>query len=228
MRVLCAISGCQSYEDADWHTPMRETWLPELANIGWDYKFFMGWGAKSREDAVLINCDDRYYDLTSKTKLKIWWAIENNYDYIFACFPDTYACPNRLVESGFRDFDYYGNNHCHPSGNPYCHGGPGYFISKKAAQIAVSDPSNYPNEDCWLGNVLHRPDVVMGDSKDFAWIGHSPAQGPLKSNTIITAHLSNADGGYRPELMRDKHARYLESMGLPFKQDDIIPTWERQ
>jgi hypothetical protein len=35
--------------------------------------------------------------------------------------------------------------------------------------------------------------------------------GPSKNNTHITAHLSNAEGGFKPELMWEKDRQWKES-----------------
>lgn len=170
--------------------------------------FFHGRGATPKDDVVIVNCDDGYFDLTSKTKLKVKLALEKGYDYVFMCFPDTYACAERLLCSGFEQYDYYGDVFCHPGGNPYCQGGPGYFLNRKAMQVIDADPSNYPNEDCWVGNVLCKPYISRGDSKNFAYCG----PGPLKTNTIISNHLSTQPGGYKAEAMREEHRRWLSSL----------------
>jgi hypothetical protein len=188
---------------------MRDTWLPEAVRLGIDYKFFHGVGAKRKDDVVIVNANDGYYDLTSKTKEKVKWALVQGYDYMFSCLADCYAVPERLLSSGFEKYDYFGDVFCHPNGNPYCQGGPGYFLSKKAMEILNDDPTNYPNEDCWVGDVLCRhPEIKREDSKDFVWCGHIDDAGPTKNNTHITAHLSNAGGGYRPELMYAKHEQW--------------------
>lgn len=206
-RIIIAISSCQYYEDHGLSQPMRDTWLSDATNLGMDYRFFYGDGAKKRNDVVVVNANDGYYDLTTKTKEKIKWAILQDYDYMFSCLTDCYASAERLLSSGFEKYDYFGNVYCHVDGKPYCQGGPGYFLSRKAMEILNDDPSNYPNDDCWVGDVLARhPEIVRGDSKGFLWMGH--LDGPRHSNTYITSHLSNADGGYKSELMHEAHRRW--------------------
>jgi len=172
-----------------------------------DYRFFHGRSARPRHDVVLVDANDAYYDLTSKFKEKIRWALLQEYDYMFTCLADCYASAERLVHSGFEKYDYFGNVFCHPGGRPYCQGGPGCFLSKKAMQRLGQTQSNYPNDDCWTGDVLaEHADVIRRDSKDFVWMGH--LDGPKPTNTYITAHLSNADGGYKPELMHKAHREW--------------------
>lgn len=210
-RTLIAISSCQLYDDRGWHDVMRSTWLADAVKLGFDYKFFFGRGAKGRDDVVIVDSHDGYFDLTTKQKQKIKWALFQGYDYVFSCFADTYAAPERLLSSGFEKYDYFGDVYCHPGGVPYVQGGPGCFLSKKACEFVDQATSNYPNEDCWTGDVLAGKDIALGDSKDFVWNGHLPQMGPMKSNTHITAHLSNADGGYRPELMQEKYNQWVNS-----------------
>lgn len=187
---------------------MRDTWLPEAVNLGMDYKFFYGRTAKPRSDVVITDANDAYYDLTTKTKEKIKWALMQNYDYMFSCLADCYASAQRLLSSDFKKYDYFGNVFCHPEGKPYCQGGPGYFLSNKAMRILDQNASNYPNDDCWVGDAFCGKDIKWGDSKDFVVWGHLAGHGPASNNTHITAHLSNADGGYKPESMHEKHKQW--------------------
>lgn len=207
-RTLIAISSCQEYEDRGWHEAMRQTWLPEAQELGMDYKFFFGRGSKQKDDVVIIDCHDGYFDLTNKLKGKLKWASFQDYDYVFACLADCYAAADRLQHSGYEKYDYFGDIYCHPSGIPYVQGGPGMFLSRRAIEILNKANSSYPNEDCWVGDQLINKDLIVKDSKDFVWCGHSPGFGPSPTNTHITAHLSNAEGGYRPELMWEKHKQY--------------------
>jgi hypothetical protein len=209
LKTLIAISSCQYYEDNGLSQPMRDTWLPRAVALGMDYKFFYGATAKPKDDVIVVKAHDGYFDLTSKTKEKIKWALFQSYDYMFACLTDCYAAPERLLNCGFQQYDYFGDVYCHKGGNPYCQGGPGYFLSRKAMEYIDADPSNYPNEDCWVGDVLAKhTDIKWGDSKDFVWCGHIDGQGPRPGNTHITAHLSNAPGGYTASLMHDKHRQW--------------------
>jgi hypothetical protein len=211
-RTLIAISSCQLYEDKGWHDVMRQTWLAEATKLGMDYKFFFGRGAKGRDDVVVVDCHDDYFDLTTKLKQKLKWVEFQGYDFVFLCLADCYASATRLAQSGFQNYDYFGDVYCHPGGTPYCQGGPGFFLSRKTVSFLNNCSSNYPNEDCWVGDQLYGKDFVVRDSKDFVWCGHLPGMGPAKSNTHITAHLSNADGGYRPELMWEKHKQWVTSL----------------
>lgn len=204
--VLIALSSCQAYEDNGWNQALRETWLPDLQKHGWEYRFFHGRDAKPGKDIVIVDSHDGYFDLTTKTKEKCRWALTQGFNYIFMCFPDTYVCVERLVNCGFREFDYYGRVHQHPGGQPYCQGGPGYFLNREAAQIVRNDPRNYPNEDCYVGDILSGR-VKMGCNEDFKHLG----PGPLVTNTSITNHLSTQPNGFSGQVLRLEHRDWLNS-----------------
>lgn len=206
-RVLVAISSCEQYERDGLNSPLRDTWLPEVYKYGWSYLFFHGRGASSREDVVIVDADDAYFDLTTKTKAKIKYALEHNYEYAFMCFPDTYACPERLVKCGYEHHDYYGNVYQHPGGPRYCQGGPGCFLSRKAMEVLNANSSNYPNEDCWIGDVLNAAGIYPVECVGFKNLG----PGPLRTNTSITNHLSTQPSGYTGENMRAAHREWLNS-----------------
>lgn len=208
-KLLIAISSCQLYEDNGFNAPLRETWLPDAVKLGIDYKFFHGRGAAVKDDVIVVDCDDGYWDLTSKLIAKAKYTVENGYDYMFACLADCYACPERLLSCGFEQFDYFGDVYQHPGGSPYCQGGPGCFYSKKACLYLTESTTNYPNEDCWAGDVLNgHSDIVKGSSKNFAYCGPTP----LKHNVIITNHLSTQPGGYIGSNMLNEHKMWLDSL----------------
>lgn len=183
---------------------MRSTWLPAATALGMDYRFFHGIGAQEKNDVVLVNCCDDYYDLTSKTKEKLRWALYQGYDYIFCCFPDTYVSVGRLAQCGFEKADYLGTVYCHPGGNEYCQGGCGYFLSKKAAEIIVNDLRNYPNEDCFVADVLKDSGIPPTHHEGFRYAG----PGPLKTNSVVSNHLSTQPGGYTVAAMLREHENW--------------------
>ncbi len=208
MKILIAISSCQSFEDAGLNDPLRETWLPEAVKLGFDYKFFHGSSAKAKDDVIIVSTVDELYGLTEKLKAKLRWALRNEYDYVFSCFPDTYARPERLLTSGFDRCDYLGNVYQFPDSSPFAQGGPGYILSRKACEAAVSNNTAYLNDDAWLGDVLTLVGIAPMHNPDFKAFG----PGPLLSNSTITNHLSTQPGGYTGDNLRADHQRWLESL----------------
>jgi len=213
-KVLVAISSCQAYETNGWNDPQRRTWLKDVVSLGWNYKFFHGRGAWQKEDVEVVECNDRYFDLTNKSYLKIRWAMNHDYDFVFCCFPDTYACAERLVKSGFEKYDYSGDL-ANPHGDgEYCQGGCGFFLSNLAMRCVVdrfkNDPeyARTPYEDCRIADIIRsKPFLTRGKLAGFNF-QYVP---PRKNNEIVTCHLSNANGGFRPELVWECHKTWQES-----------------
>lgn len=225
MKLLIAISTCYDFEKNGSNQTLRETWLPEVCKLdGVDYRFFIGHGqggedAELFSDTVLLNVDDGYGALSYKTQHSLRWAAAEGFDYVFRCFPDTYCRPERLVLCGFHGSDYYGDfrgETCGPDNYPS--GGPGYFLSRRAYELLLEAPiegvhrvSTYA-EDLWVGQILNRHrDKGLKYFDDTRFINHGTrGPGPLRSNTIISTHLSCPDR-YYPDRMREKHSEWLAS-----------------
>ncbi len=212
MKILVAISSCAHYEPN--HIAMRETWLPAALSVDMDYAFFIERGHASEYDIVSTGAE--YGDMTARLKFKLAWGYDHGYDFVFSCFPDTYARPERILTSGFDKFDCFGTVYKHPSegATPYCQGGAGYLVSRRVMELVKANPTCYMNDDCWLGDVLHNSGLTMGHSEDFKqWAGR-----PEASNTIITNHLSYVSNSlgvpYTPKFMYDEHQHWLDSGGL--------------
>lgn len=221
MKTLVAISSCQHYEDTGLNDPARMTWLHEAKHVGWDYIFFSGHGSIPKDDVVVVDAPDDYLSLTYKTKEKLKWAAERDYDYVFSCFPDTYARPERLLKC--LGHDYYGNIYTHPEFGRYCQGGVGYLLSKRAIQeLNVSTFPINASCDVWVGQALEKAGIVPVYTPYFVGTGlnwsTSPVPpecfcGPKQNNEVVTCHLSymEADSVYRPRYMYEMHRRWLES-----------------
>lgn len=242
MKLLIAISSCYAFEKNGNNQVLRETWLADAwpdrktsfvsdSIRGCDYKFFFGTGQGAETAELLNDCvllpevDDSYGDLSKKTQHSLRWASSRGYDFVFRCFPDTYCRPERLVNCGFEEHDYYGDfrgEHCTPDNYPS--GGPGYFLSRKAFELCLDAPITGPEatgkhtrvwhyaEDLWVGQVLnwHR-DKGLKYFDDNRFLNRGTAHpGPLKANSVISTHLSCPDQ-YYPERMRQKHAEWLAS-----------------
>lgn len=207
-KLLVSISSCQYFEKTGLNQPLRDTWLPELTKLGVDYKFFHGYGATPKSDVVVLPVVDELYGLTEKAKAKLKWAHDSGYEYVYSCFPDTYTRPERLIACGYEGVDYIGNRYKFDDSAPFCQGGPGYVLSRKACEVIFNHPQSYLNDDCYIGDVLYRAGVACIHHAGFTAFG----PGPLKSNQTITNHLSTQPGGYTTNSVKTEHQRWMESL----------------
>lgn len=230
MKVLIAVSSCSCYEEN--HQSMRDTWLKEAVRLGMDYRFFLENCTVPRQDSIATNSDE--WGMTDRLKYKLRWAQKNGYDFVFSCFPDTYARPDRMLKCGFNEYDYFGCVFRYPGreSTPYCQGGAGYLVSRRVMDIISAEASSYPNDDCWLGDVLYKHRVSMHHSEDFRqWAGS-----PLKDNTIVTSHLSYASNSlgvpYTAKFMYEEHKKWLDSggtldTGIPHLKERVL-RWKQR
>lgn len=208
MRTLVSVSSCEVFEKSGLNDPLRETWLQDAVALGFDYKFFAGRGATEKNDVVVLDVEDALFGLTEKAKVKAKWAVENKYDFVFSCFPDLYARPERFLSCGYEKYDYCGNVYQHHGGPRFCQGGPGYFLSKRACAIIADDLRSYLNDDCFIADVLIGSGIEAQHLVGFMQCG----PGPLKHNNSITNHLSTQPGGYTGHNVLEEHRRWRESL----------------
>jgi hypothetical protein len=142
----------------------EETWLQDSPC---DFKFF------SDADLGLteINQHDNANDpiRTWRTKLMVKFAFENNYDFVFRVDTDAYVWIDRLLESGFERFDYFG--YCEDvqqSTSEWClrtaHGGCGFTLSRRAMEIVMNAPIDTYGDgkywgDLWAGHHLWKSGI---------------------------------------------------------------------
>ena len=204
---------------------MRDTWLSEAVKLGMDYKFFHGTGSTPKEDVIVVPSEDDYYSLIDKTKEKVKWSIENDYEHVFMCTADTYASPERLLTCGFEHNAYIGGHCKHPDYGVYCQGGAGFFINNAACKVLSKDTDTpyvptAGSEDTWVGMALRKENILPKFSPDF--IGFTSSQvnvtdvqeGPRIGSTLVTLHLSYlySDMIYRAEDMYRIHREWVSGM----------------
>lgn len=173
MKLLLAIKGCERDQKTGVHQVLRETWVRNVTDA--DIYFFIGHGSHPLEpDEVRLDCGDAYLDLPAKTRAILKWSLEQNYDFTFLCDTDTYVVPDRLLASGFEEFDLVGlfNGEI---GVPkatdghwaWVSGGNGYWLSKRATEIVVKHEPTHWAEDFYVGQVL-APYFQSGELKAFS------------------------------------------------------------
>jgi hypothetical protein len=142
---------------------VRETWARDIKPYPTvDLKFFYGdpnpnLCVSPKADEVYLSVLDDYEHLPHKTQAICRWAVERDYDYVFKCDTDTAVYVDRLVRELLgRPFEYGG----FVNSVNICSGGPGYFLSQRAARIIgnAGNPEHWA-EDLWTGQALGNRDI---------------------------------------------------------------------
>ena len=148
-------------------------------------------------DEVVVSCPDGYLYLGHKTWHSHKWALDNGYEFIFQCFPDTFIHVPRLMDSGFEDHDFIGFEIKNTRKGKYPAGGNGYWTSRHAAELMLQEPVDDWAEDRWAGKALERRGIPL-----FNDIRYSN-QLPRLDNKLITAHLCDTPKVYSSDMMRN-------------------------
>lgn len=167
----------------------RSTWLP-LLPARFDYRYFQGEPRQTTEpDIISLPVPDLYADLTLKTLSMIRYAYESGYTHIFKCDDDTFIVPDRLITP---DCDYTG--HCrknppHNDGVDYCHGGRGYWLSRKAMKAVLAAPvslfASGKIEDGAVAHALKLAGILPVHDERYTAEPHTT---PTADNDAITCH----------------------------------------
>lgn len=177
-QLLIAIKGCERDTQNGFHQAVRDTWLKHVSFMS-TAKFFVGDGKLPlQQDEERVYCPDDYMSLPSKTRAILRWMLDRSYAFIFLCDTDTFVMPERLLASGFEDYDLTGlfngkigvprategdAGPWQPADQPnqatrywaWISGGNGYWLSRRAAQIVVDWPGTGDwAEDRTIGQAL--------------------------------------------------------------------------
>jgi len=146
----------------------RETWVKDFAPFkSCTVKFFFGkpsdgYPRQPLPDEVFLDVPDGYGSLIEKSVAICKYAVEHDYAYVYKCDTDTWVFAEKLlVEMMENAFDYAGYRHAN-----VCSGGPGYFLSRHAAEIVAKHGSGRRHEyaeDVHVSRVLaeHRIEPIM-------------------------------------------------------------------
>lgn len=157
------------------------------------YKFF------SDADLGVDENDPKVRQL--RTKLMAKYAYDAGYDFMFRVDADAYCYVNRLMASGFEQWDYAGNCLNYPKhlevdkGRRTAHGGAGFTLSRKAMAI-VKEWEPFPQSDgiywgdigagelLWKHGIYCHRDSRFVDKGD----GHFDADNLPRDHNYITVH----------------------------------------
>jgi hypothetical protein len=183
--LLIAVKSCHIHAQQGYNEIIRETWGKTCAPL-----FFMGESYtpgdnQLKTDEIVLHVKDNYESLPYKTreilKFFLLGASLKGWSHIFLCDTDSYICPERLLKTGFENYDVagrFGNHlavgttfeHKDARGNfikechPWPSGGVGYFLSCKAAQIVVDTKPMSWAEDFYVGQATG-PHIQSGELK---------------------------------------------------------------
>lgn len=211
-------------EGEDFSPDINQIWNQNTQNE--TYSLVQNTDAKAlavkEPDEIILDARDDYKHLPFKTRELCKFVVANGYDFVYKCDTDTYARPDRLLASGFQNHDYTGtpnkweislpresNCECldclkkYPKGRTelvlYANGGPGYWMSAKAADIISRAPVTHWAEDIWIGRTLAKNGIVF--TPDTRYSPSLSASRVLKNNNVISQHLSEGPGTYHKSFM---------------------------
>lgn len=198
-KLLIGALSCQAYPER--RERCLRSWAADLDRFeNVDLLFLIGGcegppRAAGRE--LYLPCPDDYASLPRKILQFLRWAlVHREFDYLFKCDDDTYLRLDRLLSYDTKQQDYIGAEWA--PGVNYASGGAGYFLSRKAADIAARGLESlieteglggYPvgAEDLLVGEVLRRAGVPFSIEPRFIPYGNDDLR-PKPGNDIITAH----------------------------------------
>ena len=148
------------------------------------------------EDEVVLHVPDDLVHVAYKAREAWRWAVSKEYDYVFACFCDTYIDIEKLMNSGFEEHDFVGMTY---DENRCPQGGGGYWLSRKSLQILSTAHVDFWADDGWAGWTLPKSGVYLHNDIRY---GQYPTAVPTLHNDVITTHL----GQHPYKTMRDIHS----------------------
>src|SRR5579859_2961326 len=179
----------------------RETWVKDFEPFkSITVKFFYGkpsdgFPRQPLPDEVFLDVPDGYGSLIEKSVAICKYAVEHDFEYVYKCDTDTWVFAEKLlVEMMENAFDYAGYRHAN-----VCSGGPGYFLSRHAAEIVARNGDQRRHEyaeDVHVSRVLaeHRIEPIMlpnhrpGFSAHFFFGDGLKFDPALITDEIVTMH----------------------------------------
>lgn len=174
------------------------------------------------DEVMLEDVPDGYLGMPWKTVRSLEWA--KDYDFVFRIFTDTYVFPDRLMRSGFEQFDalgivVFGCPPCaaHPDLMHACPlGGDGYWTSRKASKAIIDEPIKHWGEDTHAGHALQQAGITIFHDWKFRYSSHREAQ---YNRTALSIHLNDRGTGWNPALMVQTHK-------IQEHARTMFPTWD--
>jgi hypothetical protein len=183
-RIVIGIMSAQKF--ADRRKRCLETWAVSTAEA--ETVFFVGDPTLQEPvlegDLLRLPCPDDFKSLPQKIRMFCSWALENrDFQYLFKCDDDTYVSMKRLLQHSWQG-DYIGRGRS----RVYAFGGPGYFLSARAADIVAQNLlKENGREDVSVGRLLRKHGISLIQCHA---LGRPPRYGelPTLENDLITSH----------------------------------------
>jgi hypothetical protein len=172
-------------------------------------KFFLGHLKKggypraTLPDEIFLNSPDTYEGLVHKVQAALRWVTNSGYGGVLKLDDDVYCCPERLDVTALTG-DYVGQLNPVKMGYPngFCHGGAGYYLSKKACSIVASTPipTKEFSEDGFVANALAAKGILGKNDPRFQYTrrvfgDEIPAVPSPDNNLIATGEWHTLMGG---------------------------------
>jgi hypothetical protein len=205
LKPLLSIGACRRDLENGRLQAVRDTWLPACEGVI-DHIFLIGGQRDVPVDALWTGEADGIDSLAQKTHAACVYALEHGHTHLFQCFTDTYVRPERLIASDYWRHEYIGYHGGHENALNYASGGAGYWLSKRCIElVALEIPPMEWAEDRWVGQALAKHGIFCAfDGR------YTPRRTQvLKSNDLITTHLSVGTGNYCPQWMHDVHEDFM-------------------
>ena len=177
-RILVAVMTQQGNEQR--RDAILSSWLQGLPKET-QFLFFAGGAIETERtnENLVLSCTDR--NEAEKMHAFLTYAIQNlQFDYIFKCNDDCYVDVHRLLDCGFRKYDYYGNL---PAGfrsfEEIFADTSAYFLSRRSVKlIAETKISQDKKEGPMIGDILRQNQVPLVINQHFSIVrGMIPTQG---------------------------------------------------
>lgn len=136
-------------------------------------------------------------------------ALQRGATNIFRCNTDTLVVPSRLLNSDYARADFIGNSSEVTVADAYdctfAHGGCGFWLSARAAKVLIDAKPFADFEDQWTGRTLQARGIRPIHDARYSMGKSYKLDQPLArhDNDIISVHLGQSRGEFKPEMMYD-------------------------
>jgi len=117
-------------------------------------------GFVTKNDEVVLECDDSYQGLPGKVREIARWSLEHGYDHTLKLDDDVVLRPKELLASGFQSYSFVGHrNDIRTFPVPY---GFAYWLDRKAKTLVAEEPLPPDNNDeVWVTRTLSKAGIVL-------------------------------------------------------------------